>query len=141
MSHRCGSGCLRKQGRRSECETCNRYKESRRKTIVGGGKRRLISWHRKDNPHPEVGNKDIAYVLDNWTIKGVHTNLDKSESVSYFAFVPTIGKVVCVGVSMDDKLITTSFVTSAATKNLNRGNLAYFANRLKDMEVRDDLAS
>ena len=42
---------------------------------------------------------------------------------------------------MDDKLITTSFVTSAATKNLNRGNLAYFANRLKDMEVRNDPAS
>ena len=98
MSHRCGANCRRKRGLRSECEPCNRYKESRRKTIVAGGKRRLISWHRKDKPHLEVSNKDIAYVLDNWTIKGVHTNLDKSESVNYFAFVPAIGKVVCVAV-------------------------------------------
>ena len=27
MSHRCGSGCYRKQGIRNECPTCNRAKE------------------------------------------------------------------------------------------------------------------
>ena len=30
MSHRCGSGCLRKLKRRAECETCNKYNERRR---------------------------------------------------------------------------------------------------------------
>lgn len=141
MSHRCGSGCLRKQKRRAECETCNKYNERRRKTIVAGGKRRLLTLHRRLEPHPEVSNKDIAYVLDNWTIKGIHKNLDGRDSINYLAFVPTIGKVVCVGVSLDDKRIATSFISGAATKNLNRGNFAYFANRLRDMEVRDDPAS
>lgn len=30
MSHRCGSGCLRKLKRRAECDTCNQYNEKRR---------------------------------------------------------------------------------------------------------------
>ena len=138
MGHRCGANCYRKQGLRSQCPSCNRSRESRQKTIVAGGKRRLISLHRKTNPHVEVSNKDIAYVLTNWTMKGIYTNRDGSESVNYLAFVPTIGKVVCVGVSLDDKLITTSFADRGATRNLNQGNLAYFANRLKDLEVRND---
>ena len=138
MGHKCGPSCYRKQGRRSECDSCNRYNESRRKTITAGGKRRYISFHRKTNPHAEVSNQDIAYVLDNWTLKGIYTNRDGSDTINYLAFVPTLGKVVCVGVSLDDKLITTAFADRGATRNLNRGNPDYFANRLKDLEVRDD---
>ena len=29
MSHRCGSGCYRKQGRRSECPTCSKINQKR----------------------------------------------------------------------------------------------------------------
>lgn len=30
MGHRCGPGCYRKQGRRAECPSCNRYNKNRR---------------------------------------------------------------------------------------------------------------
>ena len=141
MSHRCGANCRRKRGLRSECETCNRYKEIRRKTIVAGGKRRLMTEHMQNHlrsgERPEVTRERVAYVLDNWVLRGVHT---KRQSMNYLAFVPEVDTVIRVAVSLDDKEIVTAYPDRTAKGHLNRGNLAYFANQLADMEVRDDPA-
>ena len=141
MSHRCGANCRRKRGLRSECETCNRYKESRRKTIVAGGKRRWLTRHFLDNlrnkRRPEVTLERVVYVLDNWVIRGVHT---ERQSMNYVAFVPEVDTVIRVAVSLDDKEIVTAYPDRTAKNHLNRGNLAYFTKKLADMEVRDDPA-
>ena len=140
MSHRCGSGCLRKQGRRPECETCNRYKESRRKTIPAPdapGGRVSISIHwKKDNPHPEVSLKDAAYVLANWRIRGIGYSKGVP-SLRHYAFVPDKNKVVRVALSLDSKRFITAFIDSSATDHWRKANMAYFAGRLENMEVRD----
>ena len=141
MSHRCGANCRRKRGLRSECEPCNRYKESRRKTIVAGGKRRRLTQHMLDHlrgsKRKEITRERVAYVLDNWVIRGVHI---ERQSMNYLAFVPEVDTVIRVAVSLDDKEIVTAYADRTAKSNLNRGNLAYFTKKLADMEVRDDPA-
>ncbi len=136
MSCRCGPNCYRKRGMRSQCPSCNRYNESRRKTITAGGKRRYISFHRKTNPHVEVSNQDIAYVLDNWRIRGVATDEQNRQSMAHYAFVPGQGKVVRVAVSMDGKRFITAFIDSDATKYWHQGTQAYFSGKIANMEVR-----
>lgn len=141
MSHRCGSGCWRKQKRRAECETCNKYKESRRKTVPAPdapGGRVSISIHwKKDNPHPEMSLKDVAYGLANWRIRGIATDSKGRKNIRHYAFVPDKDKVIRVSLSMDGKLFITGFFDSAAKRKWQSGDLTHFANLLEDMEVRD----
>ena len=142
MSHRCGSGCLRKQKRRAECETCNKYKESRRKTVPAPdapGGRVTISVHwKRDKPHPEVSLKDVAYVLANWRIRGIATDERGRQSMRHYAFVPDQGKVIRVAVSMDGKRFITAFIDGDATDHWHQGSQDYFSQVVTDMEVRDD---
>ena len=141
MSHRCGSGCLRKQKRRAECETCNKYKESRRKTVPAPdapGGRVTISVHwKRDKPHPEVSLKDVAYVLANWRIRGISYDSDGVPSFRHYAFVPDKDKVVRVALSADGTRMASAFIDSRATNHWKKANMAYFASRLENMEVRD----
>ena len=142
MSHRCGSNCLRKQGSRSECLNCNRYRENCRKTIVAGGKRRRITPHLREGMQKEsrreVTLARVAYVLDNWAIRGIHI---KRQNLNYLAFVPDVSKVIRVAVSLDDKAILSAYPDRTATRNWNQGNLTYFANQLAGMETRNEPAS
>lgn len=141
MSHRCGANCRRKRGLRSECETCNRYKESRRKTIVAGGKRRLMTRHfqtdLRDKIRPEVTRESVAYVLDNWAVRGIDTSKGRDGTV-YLAFVPAVNKGIRVVVSMDDKSIVSAYPDSKAAKKLRDGNYAYYARKFRQMEVRNE---
>ena len=139
-SWRCSS-CWRKLGRRAECDTCNQYNERRRKTLVAGGKRRLLTPHLVDHlrsgERPEVTRERIVYVLENWVIRGVHT---KRQSMNYLAFVPEVDTVIRVAVSLDDKRIVTAYPDRTARNHLIQGEFAYFANQLANMEVRDATA-
>ena len=141
MGHRCGGNCLRKQGRRSECLNCNRYRENRRKTIVAGGKRRRLSQHMlanlRTNRHDGINRERVAYVLDNWVVRGIYNN-ERGDSRVHYAFVPEIGNVVRVAVSMDDKEIITAFQNSRARQSLFAGDFTYFTDqvKLREMEVR-----
>ena len=141
MSHRCGSSCRRKLGRRPECDTCNRYNESRRKTLVAGGKRRLLSRHMqadlRNNERPIVTRERVAYVLENWKVRGIDTKADRDGMV-YLAFVPEVNKGIRVVVSLDDKSIVSAYPDNKATKKLPAGNYAYYARKLQQMEVRDE---
>ena len=124
---------------RSQCPSCNRYNESRRKTLAGGGKVRRITPHlregmRKDSRR-EVTLPRVAYVLDNWMIRGVNI---KHQTLNYLAFVPDVSKLIRVAVSLDDKAILSAYADRTATKHWNLGNLAYFTNQLANMEVRNE---
>ena len=141
MSHRCGANCRRKRGLRSECEPCNRYKESRRKTVVAGGKRRRLTQHfqtdLRNKRRWEVTRESVAYVLDNWTVRGISTNED-GDGMVYLAFVPEVNKGIRVVVSLDDKSIVSAYPDRRATKKLRVGNYAYYARKLRQMEVRNE---
>lgn len=102
------------------------------------GKRRTLSLHRLNEPHPEVTNPHIAYVLANWVVKGVFTGDDGEQSLRYYGFVPGVRAMVRVAVSADDARILTAFRDSQATRHWKRGNLAYFANKLEAMEAKDE---
>lgn len=140
MGHRCGGpNCYRTRGLRSQCPSCNRSRENHRKTVVGGGKVRRISQHMlgdlQNNRHSEITRERVAYVLDNWVVRGVYTN-PQGDSRVHYAFVPDLGKVVRVAVSMDDKEIITAFPDTRATKKWQKGELTFFANKLAKLEVR-----
>lgn len=142
MGHRCGGpNCYRTRGLRSQCPSCNRSRENRRKTIVAGGKVRRISQHMlgdlQNNRHSEITRERVVYVLDNWVVRGVYTN-PQGDSRVHYAFVPDLGNVVRVAVSMDDKEIITAFQNSRARQSLFAGDFAYFTNQMKlrDLEVR-----
>ena len=87
-------------------------------------------------------NARIAYVIDNWQLRGIHPDPQTGQnSRVYFAFVPSIARVVRVAVSMDESRILSAFPDRNATRNLARGNLAYFADRYRNLEERDDAES
>ena len=141
MSHRCGSGCLRKQKRRAECDTCNQYKESRRKTVPapdapGGKVWTTIHWRQGPKRHPEVSYRDAVYVLANWRIRGACYDSKGRPGICHYAFVPEQDKVVRVVLSLDGTRLVTTFLDSTATDHWRKGNMAYFAGRLENMEVR-----
>ncbi len=139
MGHKCGPSCYRKQGRRSECDSCNRSKANRRKTLDAGGKRRHISLHLlndlRNNRREEITRERVAYVLDNWTIRGVNI---EHQTMNYLAFVPEVDTVIRVAVSLDDSRIVTAYPDRTAAIHLSRGTFAYFTNKLANMEVRNE---
>ena len=57
------------------------------------------------------------------------------------AFVPGIARVGRVAVSMDETRILSAFPDRNATRNLNRGNQDYFADKYRDSEERDGTES
>ena len=106
--------------------------------VSADGRERTLSWHVLNSPHPEVTIEDIAYVLDHWGLRGVYTNPRRRRSWSHYALVPRVRRVVRVAVSMDDQVVITAFIDGAATGHWERGNIAYFSSRLRDMETRDE---
>ena len=141
MSHRCGANCRRKRGLRSECEPCNRYKESRRKTVPapdapGGRVWTTIHWRKGPERHPEVSYQDAVYVLANWRIRGTCYDSKGRPGICHYAFVPDKDKVVRVVLSLDGTRLVTTFIDSSATDNWRKANMAYFAGRMENMEVR-----
>lgn len=108
----------------------------RRQFTMAGGKKRRISKHILENPHPEVEKRDIVYVLSRWKIMGLRTDLTGRLSWNYYALVPRHNYVVRVAVSLDDSTVVTAFLDQTADKHWKTGNLAYFANRLQLMQER-----
>ncbi len=106
-------------------------------SVTAGGKTRTLSHHIIDNPHLGITKEEVAYVLDNWTLRGIFTDQDNRQSRVYYAFVPALKKVVRVAVSMDDTMVNTAFADSQATKQFARGNWGYFSSKLQEMETRD----
>ena len=84
---------------------------------------------------------DIAYVLDNWVLRGIFPTSDGRECWRYYAFVSRVGRVVRVAVSLDDERVIVGFIDSEATRHLRQGDFSYFANKSRAMETRNDTES
>ena len=89
------------------------------------------------SPHEDVTESQVAYVLENWQLRGVKTDDWGRQSIVYLAVVPWRRKMVRVAVSMDDTSIVTAFPDRKATVNWNKREYGYFARRLASLEIRD----
>jgi hypothetical protein len=112
-----------------------RARRGRQFTTAGGRKRR-ISRHIINNPHPEVDRRDMAYALSRWKLRGLRTDPSGRLSWNYYALVPRLNHVVRVVISLDDTMVVTAFLDQTADGHWKNGNLAYFANRLQLMQER-----
>lgn len=111
-------------------------------TIFAGGKERTLTNHAMQTRRPGMTNARIAYVIDNWLMRGIYSDPQTGQnSWVYLAFVPGMDRVVRVAVSMDESRILSAFPDRNATRNLVRGNRDYFADRYRDSEERDDAES
>ena len=107
-----------------------------REFTTAGGKKRRISKHIMDNPHPEVDRRDIAYVLSRWKLMGLREDPNGRLSWNYYALVPRRNHVVRVAVSLDDSTVVTAFMDQTADRHWKSGNRPYFADRLQLMQER-----
>ena len=79
----------------------------------------------------------IAYVLDNWQLRGIDNTLGREPTYVYFAYIPEQTKVLKVAISLDDERIVTTHFDTRATKSFQRGTRNYFA-KYRDLEERDE---
>ena len=86
----------------------------------------------------DIAEADVAYVLNNWQLRGVDITLDREPSYVYFAYIPEHTKVLKVAVSIDDERIVTTHFDTRATKDLRRGTRNYFLRKYRDLEERDE---
>ena len=86
----------------------------------------------------DIAEADVAYVLNNWQLRGVDITLDREPSYVYFAYIPEHAKVLKVAVSIDDERIVTTHFDTRATKDLRRGTRNYFLRKYHDLEERDE---
>ena len=91
----------------------------------------------RDNLHRGITDERVAHVLENWVIRGICNDSGRRQSQAYWGFVPGLGQMVKVAVSMDDEVIVTAYLDRTATIHWNKGNRGYFANRCKGLEERD----
>ena len=135
MSHKCGSGCRRRQvpSRRAGCPTCGSPNK-----LDGDGKVRLLTLHLRQGSHPDVTRRMMAQALDGWLARGIHTDPDNRQSWNYFGHAKGTSNLIRVVVSMDDERIINAFKDSNATRAWNLGNYDYFHRRLMNSEVRHD---
>ena len=119
MSHRCGAGCYRKQGRRSECPSCNRTRAKRSAEQVGlayvkKGRRyarRVMRdphpyWQTSRENHPEPSDEFIEQTLtDPFT---AHSDTQHVGRTVYYRYIPDARKWLQV-VVQDDHLFNAYF--------------------------------
>ena len=83
-----------------------------------------------------VTEAQIEHVLNNWILRGVHSEADGRQSIVHFAYVPAHAKLIRVAVSVNGERITTVLPDRTATRNWNNRNIDYF-NRYQNLEERD----
>ena len=108
------------------------------RTITAGGRTRVLVGHALEGKHG-IMDWQIAYVLENWALRGIHTASDGTQSWNYMAYVAQIGKIVIVAVSMDDDKIVTAFASTKMTRRWMRGDRNYFVRYYQRFEERDGI--
>lgn len=109
-----------------------------RQTITAGGRTRELTLHAMVRMRVrEIPEAQVAYVLDNWQLRGTDTTPGRKPSFVYFAYIPDADKVLKVAVSIDDERITTTHFDTRATKDFRRGTRDYFL-KYEDLEERDE---
>lgn len=86
----------------------------------------------------EITAQNLINVLDNWVVRGVRHDDSGRSSIAYLGWVEHGGgeRLMRVGVSMDNRRITTAFLDRTATDKLNSGDLDYFQSNYESPEVR-----
>ena len=111
-------------------------------TLTAGGVQREITFHlhRRAGERDEITLEQLVEVLENWVMRGVRYADDGRPSMAYLGWVEHRGtaRLMRVGVSMDDRRITTAFLDTKATDKLNSGDTAYFQRNYERLEVRDE---
>ena len=114
-------------------------------TLTTGGVQREITFHLREQAaiRSEITAERLADVLDNWVIRGVRYDERNGPSMAYLGWVEHRGteRLMRVGVSMDDRRITTAFLDTKATDKLNSGDMAYFQRNYERPEVRGESES
>ncbi len=108
--------------------------------ISADGRERTLSRHMLIRPHQGITPRQVEHVLDHWVIRGIKTDQDGTQSRIYLGFVPGEQIMRRVVVSMDNNTIVTAFHDRNATRNWNRGNRDYFADRYTELEERNGTA-
>lgn len=110
--------------------------ESRNSITAGGRTLQLTAHADKQKEERRITKAQIEHVLNNWILRGVHTEADGRQSIVHFAYVPAHAKLIRVAVSMDGERITTVLPDRTATRNWSNMNLDYF-DRYQNLEDRD----
>ena len=120
-------------------ESCASHESAQASSaITAGGRTRVLVGHALDGKHG-ITSEQIAYVLENWALRGIHTASDGTQSWNYMAYVPQIGKIVIVAVSMDDDKIVTAFASTKMTRKWRQGDRNYFVRYYQRFEERDGI--
>ena len=110
--------------------------ESSNSVTAGGRTLHLTAHADRQREERRITKAQIEHVLNNWILRGVHTEADDRQSIVHFAYVPVHAKLIRVAVSMDGERITTVLPDRTATRNWNNMNTDYF-NRYQNLEERD----
>ena len=98
----------------------------------------MVTRHLQGGPHPGVTAKGIERVLDNWLIRGDCIDSRGSRTMTHWGVPPGSKTLLRVAVSLDDERIVTAYPDRAATITWRSGNIGWFTERCKDLEVRDE---
>lgn len=85
-----------------------------------------------------ISESQVAYVLDNWQLRGIDNTSERGPCHVYFAVVPELDRAIKVAVSIHDESIVTVHLDRAATRNLRSGTRGYFVRKYQDLEERDE---
>ena len=98
----------------------------------------MVTRHLQGGLHSGVTAKGIERVLDNWLIRGDCIDSRGSRTMTHWGVRPGFKTLLRVAVTLDDETIVTSYPDRAASDNWLRGNIGWFKERCKDLEVRDE---
>ena len=111
--------------------------DSERDTIRAPEKLWSKSLHVVNAPHPHITDARIAYVLENWVFAGTNDDADGNPARVYIGLAPEYNRMIKVVTSMDGKnTIASAHPHRKITRAWVRGDLAYFEDRFRDIEVR-----
>ena len=107
--------------------------------MTAGGRTRQLTLHAIDKMRERgITEVQVAYVLDNWQLRGIDNSPGREPTHVYFAFVSEINRAIKVAVSIDDAKIVTVHLDRAATRNFRSGTRRYFVRKYQDLEERDE---
>lgn len=85
-----------------------------------------------------ITEAQIAYALDNWILRGIENKPDREPTYVHFAYIPELGRLLKVVISMDDARIVTVHPDRNATKAWRTGRREYFTMKYQALEESDE---
>lgn len=108
--------------------------ESRDSITAGGCARQLTEHSIVKMRERHISEAHIAYVLDNWVLRGIENRPGREPTYVHFAYVPELERMLKVVISIDDARIVTVHPDRNATKAWRTGRREYFTMKYQDLE-------